>query len=426
MSMTRNSRVGLLVLIVSTLALGWSLAGKPNPFSHPPTIHVELRDASTLIHFDRDVRLSGAIVGKVGDVRRRGDLAVLTLHLSDDARKALHTDATAELRPHTLFDGNSFVELHPGSASAPRLGDGTIRVARTTNYVSLDKALRVMRPGTRRSLQQLLHGLRTSIGPRESGALRRTFRTVPSLMTAQGQWARAAQGPSRHELSGAIAGFAKTTDAIARARDDIGPSLQDLGPTATSFQGTQDALGRTLAVLPASLEAMRASSTALEPTLRQARAWAVDTTPGLRALSPTLTELRPVVRDSIPALRQARPLAAALRGTLARVRVAAPPAVRLLKALGPVFQQAADDLIPYLSTRTATGTSVIEGLLYTTSSATSMLSPVKSIADGETTGSSGPGHGQYSHSNSDGSEIGCGQVPDAVAAVMKEAQLCVP
>lgn len=423
--MTKNSRVGLLVFVVSALALGWSLAGKPNPLSHPPTITVELRDSSTLIHFDRDVRLSGAIVGSVGDVRRRGDLAVLTVHLSKAARDALHTDATAELRPHTLFDGNSFVELHPGSKSAPKLGDGTIPVAQTANYVSLDKALRVMSPGTRRSLQMLLHDLRTGIGTRESHALRQTFRTVPELMTAQGEWARAAQGPSRHELSGAIAGFARTTAAIARARGDIGPSLQDLGPTAASFRGAQDALARTLAVLPGSLEAMRSSSTALRPALQQARAWAVDTAPALRALAPTLTALRPAIRESIPAMRQARPLAAALRGTFARVRTAAPPASRLLDALRPVFDQAADDLVPYLSTRTETGAKVIEGLLWTTASATSMLSPVKALDQGGAPGA-GPGHGQYSHANTDGVEISCHQYPEPAATVMKEAKLCVP
>lgn len=424
MSLTRNSRIGLVLLLVSTVALGWSLAGKPNPFSHPATVQVELRDASTLIHFDRDVRMAGAIVGRARDVRRRGDLAVVTLQLTDDARSALRSDASAELRPHTLFDGNSFVELHPGSASAPAL-PGAITVAHTTNYVSLDKALRVFGGDTRHALQASLRDLRRSLGPHQTTALRRTFRATPRLFAAQARWARAAQGPTRHELSGTIAGFANTVAALSRARGDIGPALHDFGPTLAALRGTDDALGRTLDVLPSSLRSMRTGSDALSGTLRQARTWAADATPALRALAPAMVELQPVLAASIPAWRQARPLAVALHGTLSQARVAGPPTARLLDALRPVFAQAADRFFPFLNSRTSTNATVLEELMYTTSSGTSMLSPVTTPAEGQAD-RSGPGHGQYSHVNVDGTEASCKQAPSAVSPVLQELALCVP
>ena len=43
----------------------------------------------------------------------------------------LHTDATAKIRPRIFLEGNFFVDLKPGSPSAPKLDDGdTIRSPR--------------------------------------------------------------------------------------------------------------------------------------------------------------------------------------------------------------------------------------------------------------------------------------------------------
>ena len=68
----------------------------------------------------------------------------------------LHRDATAAMRPHTLFEGSNFVDLSPGSPSAPLIEEGaTIPRAQTRNYVTLDKALRVLRPDIRENLRTL-------------------------------------------------------------------------------------------------------------------------------------------------------------------------------------------------------------------------------------------------------------------------------
>src|SRR3954451_1696063 len=175
MPLTRSTRIGLAGALVSVALLAWSLAGKPDPLAHDHSVWAEFRDASTIIHFDRDVRLGGVNVGTVGAIERRGDLARVQLKLRPGIAGSLHSHATAELRPHTLFDGNSFIELHSGSASAPPLGDATIPVSRTRNYVSVDKALRVLDQNTRRSLQGLLHDVSASLGDQQVHSLRQGF-----------------------------------------------------------------------------------------------------------------------------------------------------------------------------------------------------------------------------------------------------------
>jgi len=84
---------------------------------------------------DRDVRVAGVNVGKIGAVKREGDDAKVELVLNDDIE--VHSDARAALRPHTLFEGTAFVDLSPGSPSAPLLSDGVRKASGTLVAVLL-------------------------------------------------------------------------------------------------------------------------------------------------------------------------------------------------------------------------------------------------------------------------------------------------
>jgi len=424
---TRNTTIGLACAIVSLALLAWSLAGKPDPLAHDHAIWVEFRDASTVIHFDRDVRLGGVNVGTIGTIERKGDLARVQLKLRPGIADAVRADATAELRPHTLFDGNSFVELHAGSPSSPPLGGGTIPVARTRNYVSTDKALRVLDQDTRRSLRGLLHDAGRALGDEQVHALRRGFAASPPLLRATRRWARAAQGPTRRELTSAITGFGRTAAAVARAKDDLAPMLRDTGATTTALQGPGDALARTLSALPAALDAVGEGSAAVRETLRRATPLAADMTPAMTELVPTLTETRPLLAKTGPVLRRTRPFAADLRATLASARRAAPAATALLRQLRPALDVTRDRLVPFLLSKTPTGAVTAQALLATAASAAATLSPVKTLDEGTGAGNSGPGHGYYISTSSGNDHVGCASISDAtIAALLKAQGLCTP
>jgi virulence factor Mce-like protein len=424
--MTRNSRIGIVLGVISLALLAWSLAGKPRP-GNDHVVWAEFRDASTIIHFDRDVRLGGVNVGTVGAIERRGDLARVQLKLRPSVADAVRADATAELRPHTLFDGNSFIELHAGSRSAPPLGGATIPVSRTTNYVSLDKALRVLDPNTRRALQGLLHDANRSLGAPQVQALRRGFSDAPPLLRATRQWARAAQGPTRRELTGAIAGFGKTAAAIARAKGDLGPMLRGTAATTTALQGPGDALERTLSALPGAVAAVQDGSVAVRESLHRAMPLAADLTPAMKQMAPTLVALRPVLAHAAPVLQRTRPFTADLRATLDSARRAAPAATALLRQLRPVLTIAADRLVPYLRSTTPTGAMTAHALLATAASAAATLSPVKTLSEGTGAGNSGPGHGYYVSTSSGNDHVGCAGIPDpTVAGQLKTLGLCTP
>ena len=72
------------------------------------------------------VRIAGVEVGRVVGVERDGEATTVTFTVEGKGRP-IHDDAFAAIRPRIFLEGNFFVDLSPGSPSAPELAsDGTI------------------------------------------------------------------------------------------------------------------------------------------------------------------------------------------------------------------------------------------------------------------------------------------------------------
>src|SRR5205085_1354337 len=82
----------------------------------------------------------------------------------DDQGLPLHTDAQVQIRPRLFLEGNFFLDLQPGSPSAPELPDGgTIPITQTATAVQLDEVLTALQKPARRGLQRLLEGYGTGL-----------------------------------------------------------------------------------------------------------------------------------------------------------------------------------------------------------------------------------------------------------------------
>lgn len=313
----RLAGLGLLVAIALGIVLGVT---KPNPLKKTYTYWAVFDTAHGLGAIDRDVRIAGIKVGEVGDVERRGDDVRVELKLADDY--ALHSDARADMRPHTLFEGSNYIDLAPGSPSAPLMADGgTIPLRRTTNYVTLDKALRVLRPEIRGDLRLLAEvGGRTLRGEAITG-IQSTLKRLPAMSSSLAPAARAAQGPHRRELAGAIRGLSQTVDALAGERQHLLPLTRRLDRTAAALatDGGRP-LDAGLAELPGTLAAVDRSAPALTAAVQRLSAFSSKLgTQGpravaraLRATTPVLTTASPVLRDGTPVVHGARLIAARL------------------------------------------------------------------------------------------------------------------
>ncbi len=153
---------GLLVAVL--IGAGVYLAfAKKIPFTGEGfTISAQFENATTL-RSTSPVRIAGVNVGKVTSVERDGETAKVTFSV-DEAGQPIHSDATIEIRPRLFLEGNFFLDLDPGSPSAPVLDDGdTIPVTQTATAVQIDEVLTALQAPARRGLQKLLEGFGTAL-----------------------------------------------------------------------------------------------------------------------------------------------------------------------------------------------------------------------------------------------------------------------
>ena len=239
---------------------------------------------------------------------RLGDDALVELEVNDEI--VVHADAQVALRPHTLFEGSAFVDLHPGSPSAPVIGDGdTIPRPDTRVYVSFDEALRVLREPVRERLRELVEIGADATGDGAPESLQRTLRGAPELTRDLGPTARALQGSRGVELARAISGAAATVDELARREISLAPLAERANRTLAALDvDGAGPLDRALAALPGPLETLRDRGELLDGAdrpHRRARGRAAPgagrARPGARraAADPPATR-RPALRRAVP------------------------------------------------------------------------------------------------------------------------------
>ena len=127
-----------MIVVVAVLAyFGFT---KHIPFKHGYRLKAVFATAVN-IHSKSPVRIAGVNVGKVSSIKRVGKTGLVSMEI-ESSGLPIHADATLKIRPRIFLEGNWFVELQPGSPSAPTLSSGaTIPITQTSNPVQLDQVL---------------------------------------------------------------------------------------------------------------------------------------------------------------------------------------------------------------------------------------------------------------------------------------------
>ena len=126
------------------------------------TLHATFDNAATLRE-TAPVRIAGVKVGEVIGVERSGEAAEVTFTV-DDEGPPIHEDAEVKIRPRLFLEGNFFLDLRPGSPSAPELPIGR----RDPVDADLDRGPARRAPDLAavrlaRDLQELLKGYGTAL-----------------------------------------------------------------------------------------------------------------------------------------------------------------------------------------------------------------------------------------------------------------------
>jgi len=333
------------IFVAGVLIFLWIIYTKPTlPFLGPggTKLTAELSYGANIRPGYTPVRVHGVDVGQVTGVKRTADgkAVRVEMRIDDGMGVDLHRDASLSLRWRTLLGRNMYMDLDPGSPSAPKLDNAFIPRSRTSDQVELDTALEPFDANGRASARAIIGGL--DGGFSDAHALQRTIDGVAPAMAPLGRALEAFRGTDPGaDLPTLVRTTSQATDALARDEAALAGVI-DHGQVALGATAARRAdLSAILGTAPLALRETRATLDRLNGTLDVVDPLASDLIPGaqrldgaaaraqvaLRAAAPLLADLRPTLRDLRPALgdlRQAAddgtPAFGPLTSTLSRVR----------------------------------------------------------------------------------------------------------
>ena len=127
-----NALIAVIFILVFTIGPYLAFTGHVPFTSYGYKVKATFANSAN-IAINSPVRIAGVEVGKVIETERDGDATTVTFTV-DGSGRPIHDDAFAAIRPRIFLEGNFFIELDPGSPSAPELASGgTIPVSRTVD-----------------------------------------------------------------------------------------------------------------------------------------------------------------------------------------------------------------------------------------------------------------------------------------------------
>ncbi|HEY2604164.1 MAG TPA: MlaD family protein [Thermoleophilaceae bacterium] len=312
---------GLIAIVV--VAIGSYLAfAKHVPFlTHHYQLKAVVQNASNL-RTNSPVRIAGVEVGTVKKVSIYKDstgtptgAALVTMSLNKNALP-LHRDATLRIRPKLFLEGNFFVQLSPGSPSAPALHSGsTLPVTQTSTAVQIDQVLTSLQANTRANLQVLLVGYGDAIngkplpgedadqvaavkGLTAAQALNKSLDYSPQALKGTALVNQAFLGVDIHDLSHLVA----STQKVAAALDSNEGVLQDFvtnfNRTMAAFAAEQNNLQASVHLLGPVLTKAHSTLLHLDQSFPPTRAWAREILPGVNQTAATIDASFPWVAQT--------------------------------------------------------------------------------------------------------------------------------
>jgi len=327
---------GLLVAVLSVAAFFFAFT-QLNPFASPFEVSAVFPSANN-VKSKSPVRIAGVNVGKVKRIERvNGSAQAARVVMEfDKAGLPIHKDAVFTVRPRIFLEGNFFVDVQPGSPSAPILADGdTVPINQTKTPVQLDQILTALQKDTREDLRAALFWLSKGLEGQGAKGYNRSIQYWEPAYRDGAIVSDATRGTVDGDLSNYIKNAGTTAEALDRNAGQLKSLITDFNTTANAFAREDDNLEGTIAELPRTLRAGIPALDALNTAFPPVRAFVKDFRPGVRSTGPAIDA-------SLPFIRQLRDLVqpAELRGLARDLRLTVPSLARLNESQVPFNRQA--------------------------------------------------------------------------------------
>ncbi|MCW3040309.1 MAG: hypothetical protein JWM31_2214, partial [Solirubrobacterales bacterium] len=357
--------VGLALIIV--VSIGTYLGFTKNiPFTRGYQVKAVFSQANS-IRANSPVRIAGVNVGTVKKVERQPGTtaAIVTMEIQDKGLP-LHKDATMKIRPRIFLEGNFFVDVKPGTADSPTIGDNdTIPLAQTSTPVQLDQVLTALQANSRDDLQAALKGFGDGLtvtptqkedaqqdpdvrGQTAAQSLNDALRTGGDALKNLSIVNQATLGTQQHDLGRLIKGLGSVTTALDQNEGDLQDFVTNFNTTMASFASEKTNLRSTIRELGPTLQVTNRALDSLNAAFPNTRAFAREILPGVRETPATIKAAFPWIRQTRGLLKQSelRGLAQDLRPTTANLSRVVDTSIRLLPQLDLVAQCATKVVLP--------------------------------------------------------------------------------
>jgi phospholipid/cholesterol/gamma-HCH transport system substrate-binding protein len=311
-------KVGLAAVALLVLLTYFGFA-KDIPFTHGFRVKVVFESANS-IRVNSPVRIAGVNVGKVKSVAREpgSDAALVTMEIKKDGLP-IHKDATMKIRPRIFLEGNFFVDVQPGTPSAPTIDDGdTIPVTQTSTPVQLDQVLTSLQGDTRANLRRLLEALGNGLlrepsaaddrdadplarGETAAKSLNDSLRYGPEALRSSAIVADALRGSEDRDISKLVAGLDRVTEGLGRNEVQLTDLVDNFNTTLGATASESANLRASIGELGPTLQSANGALDKLNAAFPSTRAFAREILPGVRETPATITA-------SFPWMAQTRPL----------------------------------------------------------------------------------------------------------------------
>jgi phospholipid/cholesterol/gamma-HCH transport system substrate-binding protein len=305
-------RFGIVFVIVLAIVVYFGFT-KHIPFKHGYRLNAAFNTAVN-ISPKSPVRIAGVNVGKVSSVRRVGNTGLVTMEIEGKGLP-IHADATLKLRPRIFLEGDFFVELQPGSPSAPTLSSGaTIPVTQTSDPVQLDQVLDALNTDTRANLQTFLaeYGAALTAKPtpaedaeqapevrglNSAQAFNKAYQIGPEALRDGAIINQALAGEEPHDFYKLFANIEKVTAQLDVHEQQLGELVGNFNTFLGAFAAQSSSVRSAVAELPETLRHTTTGFNELAAAAPAIREFSLDLIPGIEALPATITASYPWIEQ---------------------------------------------------------------------------------------------------------------------------------
>src|SRR4051794_32552965 len=240
----RPFAIGVLGLL-AIAGIAYAAFATSSPFSHPYTVDAIFADSGQL-RAGSPVRIAGIDVGQVSAVSAGpGTTADVELTIAGSGLP-IHSDATATIRPRVFLEGGFYVDLGPGSPSAPVLDSGaTIPRPQTAVPVQFDQILSTLTQPRREALRRIIAQTDVALSHGGAEGFRATTAHLPPALRDLAVVSLAAQGTQPHDLSRLITSAARASGQLAERDTALADLVTNVNRTSAALVAHPGTLGTT-------------------------------------------------------------------------------------------------------------------------------------------------------------------------------------